>query len=40
MLRGGSWNNNANHCRSAYRNRNIPSSRNNNYGFRVVLPLL
>ena len=33
--RGGSWNNNANNCRSAYRNNNNPSNRNNNIGFRL-----
>lgn len=32
--RGGSWNNNANNCRSAYRNNNNPSNANNNLGFR------
>ncbi|MCA6572988.1 MAG: SUMF1/EgtB/PvdO family nonheme iron enzyme [Pseudanabaena sp.] len=36
-LRGGSWNNNANNCRSANRNRNDADNRNNNIGFRVVL---
>ncbi|NER93770.1 MAG: SUMF1/EgtB/PvdO family nonheme iron enzyme [Symploca sp. SIO1B1] len=36
MLRGGSWNNNANNCRCAYRNNNNPDNRNNNIGFRVV----
>ncbi|MCO6478926.1 MAG: hypothetical protein J5I94_19995 [Phaeodactylibacter sp.] len=35
MVRGGSWNNNANECRSSYRNRNHPIERNNNIGFRV-----
>ena len=35
--RGGSWNNNAENCRSANRNRNTPDNRNNNLGFRVVL---
>ena len=34
--RGGSWNNNANNCRSAYRNNNYnPSNYNNNLGFRL-----
>ncbi|MGE0756415.1 MAG: hypothetical protein AB7O38_05325 [Pirellulaceae bacterium] len=37
MNRGGSWNNNARNCRAAYRNRNSPSNRNNNLGFRVAL---
>jgi formylglycine-generating enzyme required for sulfatase activity len=36
LLRGGSWNNNANNCRSANRNHNAASNRNNNIGFRVV----
>ena len=36
MIRGGSWNNNAFNCRSAYRNNNDPTNRNNNNGFRVV----
>ncbi|MBC8277085.1 MAG: hypothetical protein H8E46_02560 [FCB group bacterium] len=36
MLRGGSWNNNANNCRSANRNNNNPSNTNNNNGFRIV----
>ncbi|QYX34249.1 SUMF1/EgtB/PvdO family nonheme iron enzyme [Sphaerospermopsis torques-reginae ITEP-024] len=36
MLRGGSWNNNPQNCRSANRNRNTPDNRNNNVGFRVV----
>jgi len=35
--RGGSWNNNARNCRSANRNRNTPTNRNNNLGFRVAL---
>ncbi|MEI6647717.1 MAG: reverse transcriptase domain-containing protein [bacterium] len=34
--RGGSWNNTASNCRSAYRNSNTPSNRNNNNGFRLV----
>ncbi|NMW19696.1 MAG: SUMF1/EgtB/PvdO family nonheme iron enzyme [Chlorobiaceae bacterium] len=36
VLRGGSWNNNAENCRSAYRNNNTPDNRNNNIGFRLV----
>ncbi|MFS0518787.1 SUMF1/EgtB/PvdO family nonheme iron enzyme [Nostoc sp. UIC 10607] len=36
MLRGGSWNNNPENCRSANRNRNNPDNDNNNNGFRVV----
>jgi len=36
VLRGGSWNNNQENARSAYRNRNHPNNRNNNIGFRVV----
>jgi formylglycine-generating enzyme required for sulfatase activity len=35
-LRGGSWINNPNNCRSACRNRNNTDNHNNNYGFRVV----
>ncbi|GHV22420.1 hypothetical protein FACS189494_09230 [Spirochaetia bacterium] len=38
VLRGGSWNNNAQNLRSANRNNNTPSNRNNNIGFRVVRP--
>ena len=34
VKRGGSWNNTASNCRSAYRNNNDPSNRNNNIGFR------
>jgi hypothetical protein len=37
VIRGGSWNNPAGNCRSAYRNRNEPGNRNNNLGFRLVL---
>ncbi|MEI8213097.1 MAG: hypothetical protein WCI02_13185 [Planctomycetota bacterium] len=37
MNRGGSWNNDAGNCRSANRNRNNPSNRNNNNGFRLAL---
>ena len=36
MLRGGSWNNNPENCRSAIRNNNTPDARNNNNGFRIV----
>jgi len=36
-LRGGSFNNNHQNVRCAYRNRNNPDNRNNNLGFRVVL---
>ncbi len=35
--RGGSWNNNAQNCRSANRNNNSPDNSNNNIGFRLVL---
>jgi hypothetical protein len=38
MLRGGSWINNPENCRSAYRNYNDPDNRNDNIGFRVVVP--
>jgi formylglycine-generating enzyme required for sulfatase activity len=37
VIRGGSWDNNANNCRSAQRNNNDPGNRNNNIGFRAVL---
>ncbi|MBX2926630.1 MAG: SUMF1/EgtB/PvdO family nonheme iron enzyme [Saprospiraceae bacterium] len=36
MIRGGSWNNNTENCRTANRNRNNPDNRNNNVGFRLV----
>ena len=36
VYRGGSWNNNANNCRSANRNNNNPNNRNNNIGFRAA----
>ncbi|WP_407072975.1 SUMF1/EgtB/PvdO family nonheme iron enzyme [Pseudanabaena galeata] len=39
LLRGGSWNNNAQNCRSAYRNNNNARNQNNNIGFRVVCVL-
>jgi len=34
VIRGGNFNNNAQNCRSANRNRNNPDNRNNNLGFR------
>ena len=37
MVRGGSFNNNDNNVRAANRNRNNPTDRNNNIGFRVVV---
>ncbi len=36
VLCGGSWNNNAENCRSANRNNDTPDNRNNNVGFRLV----
>ena len=36
VLRGGSWIIEAEHCRITYRNANVPTARDNNYGFRVV----
>ena len=36
-LRGGSWNNNSNNCRSAHRNDNQPGNNHNNNGLRVVV---
>ena len=39
VLRGGSWNNNANNCRSACRNNRQPTNSNNNSGFRVAKAL-
>jgi hypothetical protein len=36
VLRGGSWNNNADNARGVQRNRNSPDNRNDNNGFRVV----
>ncbi len=38
VLRGGSWYNGGRYCRSADRNRNIPSYSPDYMGFRVVLP--
>jgi len=37
VLRGGSFNNNRNNARCAYRNNNNPDNRNNNIGFRVCV---
>jgi hypothetical protein len=36
VVRGGSWNNDQDNARAAYRNRNNPDNRNNNVGFRLV----
>jgi formylglycine-generating enzyme required for sulfatase activity len=36
VLRGGSFNNNQQNVRCAYRNRNNPDNRNDNNGFRVA----
>lgn len=36
VLRGGSWINNGRNCRSANRNNNDPSNRNNTIGFRLA----
>ena len=38
VLRGGSWNNYAYNCRTAYRNYINPSLSNNIIGYRSVLP--
>lgn len=35
VMRGGSWNNDADNCRSSNRNNNNPSNDNNNNGFRL-----
>ncbi|MGH2504868.1 MAG: SUMF1/EgtB/PvdO family nonheme iron enzyme, partial [Ktedonobacterales bacterium] len=35
-LRGGSWNNDAENARAAYRNNNQPDNVNNNVGFRLA----
>jgi len=39
VLRGGSWINNAQNCRSAQRNDNDPGKRNDNIGFRLARAL-
>ncbi len=36
MLRGGSWNNNHDNARCAYRNDNNPDNDNDNNGFRLA----
>ncbi len=36
VIRGGSWINNAQNARSAYRNWNVPGNRNHNLGFRCM----
>lgn len=38
MIRGGSWNDHPQNARSAYRNDNQPTNRNNDLGFRLLLP--
>jgi len=42
VARGGSWNNNQDNARAAFRNRNYPNNWNNNIGFRCggAVPLL
>jgi formylglycine-generating enzyme required for sulfatase activity len=37
VYRGGSWHSDVEICRSAYRNRSVPSNRDDRYGFRVAL---
>ncbi|MCM0604469.1 MAG: SUMF1/EgtB/PvdO family nonheme iron enzyme [Xanthomonadaceae bacterium] len=39
VIRGGSWNNNAQNLRSANRNNNTPDNRWNNVGFRLLSTL-
>ena len=39
IVRGGSWNNNQDNARCAYRNRNNPWNDNNNLGFRVMVSI-
>ena len=36
VIRGGSWNNNANNAVRAYRNNNNPDNSNDNLGFRLA----
>jgi hypothetical protein len=40
VLRGGSWNNNQQNARAAYRNHNRPDNFNNNNGFRLAWPMI
>jgi len=37
VIRGGSWCNNAENCRSAIRNSNSPDYRSSNFGFRLIM---
>jgi formylglycine-generating enzyme required for sulfatase activity len=39
VLRGGAFNNNADHVRASIRNNNDPDNRNNNIGFRLASTL-
>jgi len=39
VLRGGAFNNNADNCRSAYRNHRHPANTNNNVGVRLASAL-
>ncbi len=36
VVRGGAWTHDSWHCRMAFRGRNSPTARNNDYGFRLV----
>ncbi|GHV17766.1 hypothetical protein AGMMS49938_18650 [Fibrobacterales bacterium] len=36
VIRGGSWNNDAQNCRVSNRGNDYPNNRNNNLGFRLV----
>jgi len=38
VLRGGSWDNNADYCRLSIRGSDSPGTRDEGYGFRLVLP--
>ncbi|MCP3915086.1 MAG: SUMF1/EgtB/PvdO family nonheme iron enzyme [bacterium] len=35
-MRGGSWNDDARNLRAAFRNANLPETRNDNLGFRLA----